>query len=470
MALPSLSTTDLLINGGTLQNTTFTGTFSGAPIWSGVHTFKGTLGTVTAGTLSLGSSAVHGGVITGKGTSNDVALQNGSGVNALLVPTGTTTVRVPNANSNGAGFVLNGGGSNGMPNGSAGIFQISNTAPFTGLVGSGHTAYLSSIIFSGDTLDASAATGTDVTGMQISLVSGGSGMKGGRIALATTFRLTAGSDSASSRFYQAFAPNIRLEANDGGSPGDTRGSAFAMNPIATIGGGATFTDGPIGAEFDVAVEATVVTAALSGTTMTVTAVTSGKIAVGQVYSGSGVPPATVVSLGTGTGGVGTYIMDVSQTVPSETLTGTNAPHYKKGISIVQLATDSVQATNDDCAVEVLNQKGYTSGGWKTGIQFGGSVGVWPMAVTSTLIGTHITQLGGPAYAAANGVDFSGVTFSGAAFKSSGFAVDGSGNVQAHSFVPTQKPTVTGSRGGNVALASLLTALAGIGLIVDGTTA
>lgn len=36
--------------------------------------------------------------------------------------------------------------------------------------------------------------------------------------------------------------------------------------------------------------------------------------------------------------------------------------------------------------------------------------------------------------------------------------------------PISKPTVTGSRGGNAALASLLTALASYGLIIDGTSA
>ena len=35
--------------------------------------------------------------------------------------------------------------------------------------------------------------------------------------------------------------------------------------------------------------------------------------------------------------------------------------------------------------------------------------------------------------------------------------------------PTTKPTVTGSRGGNAALASLLTALAGLGLLVDSSS-
>ncbi len=37
-------------------------------------------------------------------------------------------------------------------------------------------------------------------------------------------------------------------------------------------------------------------------------------------------------------------------------------------------------------------------------------------------------------------------------------------------IPTILPVVTGSRGGNAALASLLTALAGLGLITNSTTA
>jgi hypothetical protein len=37
-------------------------------------------------------------------------------------------------------------------------------------------------------------------------------------------------------------------------------------------------------------------------------------------------------------------------------------------------------------------------------------------------------------------------------------------------VGTAKPTVTGAKGGNAALASLMTALAGFGLVTDSTTA
>lgn len=45
----------------------------------------------------------------------------------------------------------------------------------------------------------------------------------------------------------------------------------------------------------------------------------------------------------------------------------------------------------------------------------------------------------------------------------------SGNVGFNGTAPIAKPTVTGSRGGNAALASLLTALANYGLITDGTS-
>lgn len=45
-----------------------------------------------------------------------------------------------------------------------------------------------------------------------------------------------------------------------------------------------------------------------------------------------------------------------------------------------------------------------------------------------------------------------------------------GNVGFNNTAPIAKPNITGSRGGNAALANLLTALANYGLITDGTTA
>jgi hypothetical protein len=64
---------------------------------------------------------------------------------------------------------------------------------------------------------------------------------------------------------------------------------------------------------------------ISGTTLTVSSVTNGKITVGQAIYGVGTAYATVITaLGTGTGGTGTYTLNNSQTVTSQTLTGTLA--------------------------------------------------------------------------------------------------------------------------------------------------
>lgn len=68
-----------------------------------------------------------------------------------------------------------------------------------------------------------------------------------------------------------------------------------------------------------------VTASIAGTTMTVTAVGSGTLSVGQTLSGSGVTSGTTITAnGTGTGGTGTYTVSVSQTASSTTVTAAGA--------------------------------------------------------------------------------------------------------------------------------------------------
>lgn len=63
------------------------------------------------------------------------------------------------------------------------------------------------------------------------------------------------------------------------------------------------------------------TGSISGTVLTVTATATGaKLGLGQLIFGAGVSPGTgIVSLGTGTGGIGTYNLNVSQTVASTAL-------------------------------------------------------------------------------------------------------------------------------------------------------
>ena len=64
----------------------------------------------------------------------------------------------------------------------------------------------------------------------------------------------------------------------------------------------------------------VFTGEISGTTLTVTAVSSGVIAVGDRISDASIEPNTVITaLGTGLGGTGTYTVSISQTAVSQTL-------------------------------------------------------------------------------------------------------------------------------------------------------
>ena len=63
------------------------------------------------------------------------------------------------------------------------------------------------------------------------------------------------------------------------------------------------------------------TGAISGTTMTVSAMTAGRLWVGQEIAGTGITGGTLITaFGTGTGGTGTYTVSASQTVASTTIT------------------------------------------------------------------------------------------------------------------------------------------------------
>ena len=71
--------------------------------------------------------------------------------------------------------------------------------------------------------------------------------------------------------------------------------------------------------------AAVVTGDITTTTLNVTAVTSGTLDIGQVISGTGVTAGTrIVAFGTGSGGAGTYTVDISQTVTSTTINATKS--------------------------------------------------------------------------------------------------------------------------------------------------
>lgn len=103
------------------------------------------------------------------------------------------------------------------------------------------------------------------------------------------------------------------------------------------------------------------TGTISTTTLTVSAVSNGALAVGQVISGSGVTAGTTITaLGTGTGGAGTYTINVSQTVGSPTAMTAASPGvaaYLRGGSLATLGLAGLQAITSGTLSVVVD--GYT---------------------------------------------------------------------------------------------------------------
>ncbi len=129
-----------------------------------------------------------------------------------------------------------------------------------------------------------------------------------------SFRATNANNNAPSsntKFGMEFGiVNARNAGADDGRAMDilkvAQGSTYAL-PANSDGTGKTY-------------DLAVFDASIAGTTMTVTAVTSGTLAVGQSIRGSGVTTATITALGTGAGGTGTYTVSVSQTAASTSIT------------------------------------------------------------------------------------------------------------------------------------------------------
>lgn len=107
--------------------------------------------------------------------------------------------------------------------------------------------------------------------------------------------------------------------NDGTTTSAKGQAAFVNNSTGQVQFGANWT----GASVTAAIAKDVVTGSIAGTTLTVTAVTTGQLNVGEVISGTNVVAGTqILSQLTGTpGGVGTYEVDTPQTVASTAITG-----------------------------------------------------------------------------------------------------------------------------------------------------
>lgn len=106
----------------------------------------------------------------------------------------------------------------------------------------------------------------------------------------------------------------------------------------------------------------VFTASISGTTMTVSAVTSGTIAVGHTIYGAGVTTGTTITaLGTGTGGTGTYTVSASQTVSSTTINSGYGwlidPFVETNIEFDRITGKGPGTSSANYGIRIIQQRG-----------------------------------------------------------------------------------------------------------------
>jgi len=140
--------------------------------------------------------------------------------------------------------------------------------------------------------------------------------------------------------------------------------------------------------------AAVFTGSTSGTTLTVTTVSSGTIAIGQSLYGIGILPETVITaLGSGTGGTGTYTINRSQTVASENMSSaTVGARVTATISGTTMTVASVAAGALHIG-QTIQGVGVTLGTIITAFGTGtGGVGTYTLSVAST-VAVGVTMYG-----------------------------------------------------------------------------
>jgi len=163
-------------------------------------------------------------------------------------------------------------------------------------------------------------------------------------------------------------------------------------------------------------EAAVVTASIAVSTgvMTVTAVTSGTLAVGQQIGGAGIPAGTqIVALGTGTGGTGTYTTDCLVAVASTTINAvagygiystvarTGVPYRIVGLILSTQAAVGVWAT----APSLVQPVGGNSLGYSSGLGYRQTWQSFTVGTTRFAGTTHVNRTGRPIAVSVSSGDF-----------------------------------------------------------------
>ena len=133
---------------------------------------------------------------------------------------------------------------------------------------------------------------------------------------------------------------------------------------------------------------------ISGTTLTVTLMKSGTIAVGQSLFGVGLGNEVIITaLGTGTGGVGTYTINTSLTIPSQTLNSTATAATVTGSIATTVLTVSAVTSGTLYVGQTVEGVGITAGTVITALGTGtGGVGTYTVSASQTVVATTIYGL------------------------------------------------------------------------------
>ena len=138
----------------------------------------------------------------------------------------------------------------------------------------------------------------------------------------------------------------------------------------------------------------VFTGSTSGTTLTVTAITNGTIAAGQSLFGVGVTNETVITaLGTGTGGIGTYTINLSQTVASVQMNSTTVGAQVTGSISTTTLTVTAVASGTLFVGQTIQGTGVTALTIITALGTGsGGVGTYTVSTSQTVTSTTLYGL------------------------------------------------------------------------------
>jgi hypothetical protein len=136
------------------------------------------------------------------------------------------------------------------------------------------------------------------------------------------------------------------------------------------------------------------TGSISGTTLTVTVMQSGTIAVGQAIFGQGVAQNSVITaLGTGSGGVGTYTVSDSQTVASTAINSVASPAIVTGSISGTTLTVSAVTSGTLKIGQTIEGSGVTDGTIITAFGSGsGGAGTYTVSASQTVSSTTIYAL------------------------------------------------------------------------------